>query len=288
MKQFSEPGSVPFLELGGEGESLFFAHANGYPPLSYRSLLEPLTQSHQVIAGLHRPLWPEPDSPELLRSWRVFGTDVESLLASRGQAVFGMGHSMGTAALISAAARRPELFKGLILIEPVLVPSSYCWSLRLLKPLVRRALPLVRRTLVRQQEWPDRQQAFDHFRPKAVFKRIGNDVLWDYVNYGLAERESGRVGLAFSREWEAECYLSVQNIWPLLNKLHMPILAIRGERSNVITRRSWQRWRDKSPQHRYEDIAGTGHLVPLERPYDILQLVSSWIAEQSQTSDCAE
>ena len=62
---------------------------------------EPLTQSHQVIAGLHRPLWPEPDSPDSLRSWRVFGTDVESPLASREQAVFGMGHSMGTAALIS-------------------------------------------------------------------------------------------------------------------------------------------------------------------------------------------
>ncbi|MEE3087857.1 MAG: alpha/beta hydrolase [Pseudomonadota bacterium] len=282
MKQFSEPGSVPFLEFGGEGESLFFAHANGYPPLSYRSLLEPLTQSHQVIAGLHRPLWPEPEPPESLRSWRVFGKDVESLLASRVQAVFGMGHSMGTAALISAAVHRPELFKGLILIEPVLVPSSYCWSLRMFKPLVRRTLPLVRRTLARQHEWPDRQQAFDHFRPKAVFKRISDEVLWDYVNYGLAERDNGRVGLAFSREWEAACYLSVQNIWPLLDKLNMPILAIRAELSNVITQGSWQRLRDKCPQHRYEEIGGTGHLVPLERPHDILQLVSSWLAEQSQ------
>ena len=281
MTRFNEPSSVPCLELGGEGECLFFAHANGYPPLSYHSLLEPLTKSHQVIAGLHRPLWPEPDSPKSLRTWRVFGTDLESLLASRGQAVFGMGHSMGTAALISAAARRPELFKGLILIEPVLVPASYCWSLQMFKPLVRRTLPLVRRTLVRQQEWPDRQQAFDHFRPKVVFKRISDEVLWDYVNYGLAELDNGRVGLAFSREWEAACYLSVQNIWPLLDKLNVPILAIRAERSNVITQSSWQRWRDKYPQHRYEEIAGTGHLVPLERPHDILQLVSSWLAEQS-------
>lgn len=284
MRLISEPGFVPCLELGGEGECLFFAHANGYPPLSYRSLLEPLTQSHQVIAGLHRPLWPEPDSPDSLRSWRVFGTDVESLLASREQAVFGIGHSMGTAALISAAARRPELFKGLILIEPVLVPASYCWSLRMFKPLVRRTLPLVRRTLVRQQEWSGRQQAFDHFRPKAVFKRIGDDALWDYVNYGLTERQNGRVGLAFSREWEAACYLNVQNVWPLLGKLKMPILAIRGERSNVLTRRSWQRWRDRSPQHRYEEIAGAGHLVPLERPHDILQRVSSWLADHSQNA----
>ena len=284
MKQFSEPGSVPFLELGGKGESLFFAHANGYPPLSYRSLLEPLTQSHHVIAGLHRPLWTEPESPELLRSWRVFGKDVESLLASQGQAVFGMGHSMGTAALITAAVHRPELFKGLILIEPVLVPSSYCWSLRMFKPLVRRTLPLVRRTLVRQHEWSDRQQAFDHFRPKVVFKRISDEVLWDYVNHGLAERDNGRVGLAFSREWEAACYLNVQNIWPLLDKLKMPILAIRGERSNVLAQRSWQRWRDRSPQHQYEDIAGAGHLVPLERPHEIFQLVSSWLTDHSQNA----
>ncbi|HBW83745.1 MAG TPA: alpha/beta hydrolase [Gammaproteobacteria bacterium] len=277
----SGTGSVPYLKVGGEGDTLFFAHANGYPPLAYRSLLGPLTQSHTVIAGLHRPLWPKPDSPNSLRSWRVFSADVESLLAPREQAVFGMGHSMGTAALISAAARQPKLFKGLILIEPVLVPASYCWSLRLFKPLVRRTLPLVRRTLARQQEWQSRQQAFDHFRPKAVFKRIGDDALWDYVNYGLIEREDGQFELAFSREWEAACYLNVQNIWPLLDKLEIPILAIRGERSNVLSQRSWQRWRAKSPQHRYEEIAGTGHLVPFERPQDILELVSAWLGEHN-------
>ena len=275
----SEARSVPYLKVGGEGSALFFAHANGYPPLAYKSLLQPLTQSHKVIAGLHRPLWPESGSPDLLRSWRVFAEDVESLLASREQAVFGMGHSMGTAALISAAVRRPELFKGLILIEPVLVPASYCCLLRMFKPLVRRMLPLVRRTLVRKQEWQSRQQAFNHFRSKAVFRRIGDDELWDYVNFGLVRRKDGQFTLAFSREWEAACYLHVQNIWPLLGKLDVPILAIRGEHSNVLTQHSWQRWRDKSPQHRYEEIAEAGHLVPLERPDDTLEIVSVWLAD---------
>ncbi|MEC9191072.1 MAG: alpha/beta hydrolase [Pseudomonadota bacterium] len=114
------------------------------------------------------------------------------------------------------------------------------------------------------------------------FKGLRVEVLLYYVNYGLSLRYIVRVSLAFSREWEAACYLSVQNIWPLLDKLNMPILAIRAERSNVITQGSWQRLRDKCPQHRYEEIGGTGHLVPLERPHDILQLVSSWLAEQSQ------
>ncbi|HBJ91131.1 MAG TPA: alpha/beta hydrolase, partial [Gammaproteobacteria bacterium] len=112
---------VPSLDLGGDGDLLFFAHANGYPPLAYRALLEPLTASHHVVAGLHRPLWPEAEPPTTLKSWDVFGEDVVAALGQLNKPAICMGHSMGSAALVMAAVNSQLPIKGLILIEPVLM-----------------------------------------------------------------------------------------------------------------------------------------------------------------------
>ena len=45
---------------------------------------------------------------------------VETLEATQAGPVWMMGHSMGAAISTIAAARRPQLFHGLILIDPIL------------------------------------------------------------------------------------------------------------------------------------------------------------------------
>jgi pimeloyl-ACP methyl ester carboxylesterase len=273
---------VPSLDLGGDGDLLFFAHANGYPPLAYRALLEPLTASHHVVAGLHRPLWPEAEPPTTLKSWDVFGEDVVAALGQLNKPAICMGHSMGSAALVMAAVNSQLPIKGLILIEPVLMTPVYYRMLRMFRWLARRRVPLIRRTLTRQFQWPSRQHAYDHFRPKSVFKRIGDEVLWDYVNHGLIDSETGQVQLAFSREWEAACYLRAQNIWHLLDGLAIPVLAIRGGESNTLDQSNWQRWQSKAPQHDYAEVPGTGHLVPFEKPEYLRDLIREWLGSRPE------
>ena len=141
---------VPSLDLGGSGGLLFFAHANGYPPLAYQALLEPLTSSYHVVAGLHRPLWPEAEAPATLKSWDVFGEDIVAALGQLNKPAVCIGHSMGSAALVMASVRSQLPIKGLILIEPVLMPPSYYRMLRMFRWLARRRVPLIRRTLTRQ------------------------------------------------------------------------------------------------------------------------------------------
>ena len=273
-----EPQKIPTLDLGGSGSLIFFAHANGYPPLAYRALLEPLTATHHVVAGLHRPLWPESDSPVSLKSWDVFGEDVGAALKQLDEPAICIGHSMGSAALVMAAAQKLAPISGLVLIEPVLMPPAYYRMLRMFRWLARRRVPLIRRTLQRQTQWPSRQHAYDHFRPKSVFKRIGDEALWDYVNHGLIDSESGQVELAFSREWEAAVYLRAQSIWHLLEKLDVPVLAVRGGDSNTLDEANWQRWQRQSPQHDDREVPGTRHLVPFEKPESLRQMIRDGLA----------
>ena len=52
---------VPWIDWGGDGPWLHFAHANGIPPATYRSLIAPLAEQFHVVSMEARPLWPGSD-----------------------------------------------------------------------------------------------------------------------------------------------------------------------------------------------------------------------------------
>jgi pimeloyl-ACP methyl ester carboxylesterase len=270
---------APHVNLGGAGPLLHFSHANGFPPLAYRALLQPFLESHEVIASLHRPLWQPSPAPSSLGSWQIFADDLIQLLQQFDQPVTSIGHSMGAAAILLAASKRPELFKSIILIEPVLVPRRFLLLLHFFGRFSRETIPLVRKTLARVDRWSTPLQAFQHFRPKTVFRNISDDVLWDYIEHGVGEIDGEACRLTYSKEWEAHCYTKVHNLWNLLAKVSVPLLAIRGQDSDTIIHSAWQKWRLMSPTHTFLDIPDAGHLLPFEKPDSLAMTIKAWLAE---------
>ena len=258
---------------------MHFSHANGFPPMAYRAFLEPFTESHEVIASVHRPLWNSEHvvDPDSIDSWKVFGDDLLGLVSSQREPVVSVGHSMGATAILMAAVQQPELFRAVVLIEPVLVPRQYLFALGFFRRFSKDTIPLVRKTLNRVDQWSSRDEAFEHFRPKKVFKGIADEVLWDYVKHGVHETDSGDVRLAYSKEWEARCYTLGFNLWRLLPQVSVPVLAIRGTHSDTIFPAAWTKWQSMSPRHDFLDIDEAGHLLPLERPEYLMSLVKDWL-----------
>ena len=271
--------SIPYINVGGDGPLFHFSHANGYPPLTYRALLDPFRVDHEVIASLHRPTWDTPPEPSGMKSWVPLGEDLLLMLKRLGQSNISVGHSMGAAAIVMAAVKHPELFRTIVLIEPVIMSRKYFYFLKLFRGLAKRKIPLIRKTLDRTESWATREEAYEHFRPKLVFKNVSDAVLWDYVNYGTAKCEDGTVRLVYSKEWEAHCYLVAHSIWSLLPKVKVPLLAIRGRDSNTLSEKSWIKWKEMSPQHDYREIANAGHLVPMEQPEQIVVTIREWSAK---------
>ena len=139
---------------------------------------------------------------------------------------------------------------------------------------------MVQRARNRRNRWPSRQHAFDRFRGKSIFRGLPDEALWDYVKYGLLETENGRVQLRFDREWEAQIYAHPPlDIWETIPQLTVPTLAIRGEHSDTVSQESWQRWQALQPEARFVQLAGTGHLAPLERPLEIARLMHDFLEE---------
>ena len=268
---------TPHIIVSENGPTVHFSHANGYPPMSYDALLLSFKKKYRVIASLHRPLWPNETNPESFGSWDRLGDDILDLTTELNRPIASIGHSMGTAAILMAAVKKPEYFRKIVLIEPVLIPRYAPFLLKTLPSLAKRMWPLARQTINRVDSWISRDAAFEHFRPKRVFKRISNEVLWDYINAATKINSHGEYELLFTKEWELQCYLKVHDCWSLFALLKMPVLIIRGSGSNTLSKRVWSKLKNLAPHNEYIEVAGSGHLVPFEKPEIVASHISNWI-----------
>jgi pimeloyl-ACP methyl ester carboxylesterase len=202
-----------------------------------------------------------------MESWDVVATDLRQFFAQQGyRQVIGIGHSLGAVATMMAAGQDSDLFRALVLIEPVFLPPQIL-DMIAIQPEAAENMPLLPLTRRRRTHWPDRQSAFDHFRPKPVFRRWSDEVLWDYINHALQETEQGEVTLTYSREWEARFYAQPPlTVWQDIPKVTQPTLAIRAAESDTLLLQSWQLWQELQPDATFVEIPEAGHMVPMEQP----------------------
>ncbi len=264
---------IPFLDFGGEGPVLHFAHANAYPPGAYRQFFEALRPHFRVLAMEQRPLHPHAN-PNDLTSWDLLADDLIRFFEQEGlENVIGVGHSMGGVATMYAAVKRPSLFRALVLIEPVfLLPQLLAMAAA--NPDAAYQLPLVQSARRRRNRWPNRQSAFDRWRTKSVFSRFSDDALWDYVNHATHEDSSGEIVLTYPREWEAQVYAHPPlHVWERIPQVTQPTLAIRGAESDTIVTEAWQLWQKLQPQAAFVAVSGAGHMLTMERPSFTAQII---------------
>ena len=268
---------IPFLDFGGAGQVLHFAHANAYPPGCYRQFIAGLTDHYRVLAIEQRPLWPH-SRPEALTSWELLADDLIRFFEQEGlENVIGVGHSLGAVATMYAAVKRPSLFRQLILIEPVFLPPEML-KMAAANPDAAYKLPLVRVAQRRRDRWPSRQVAFDRFRSKTVFSRFSDDALWDYVNHAIHENAAGEFVLTYPREWEARVYAHPPlHVWEHLRQISQPTLAIRAAESDTIMPAAWELWQASQPAATFVEIPETGHMLTMERPSLIAQTIINYL-----------
>ena len=266
-------------KFGGSGKPLVFAHANGYPVGSYRQFINALTPVCAVTGFHTRPMW-SPELPPARLNWQGFADDlIETLEATQAGPVWMMGHSMGAAISTIAAARRPQLFHGLILIDPIFFKTRHVLGSNFSSVESLDKRPMVRRTLSRPNRFLNRQEAFDFYRPKRAFSRFSNEVLWDYVDASTQPVEGGELELAYGREWEAAAYRSAPFLWGMIRKIRLPVLGLRGETSDTLSPEAFQRWGRLQPQADLRECTG-GHLLPLEYPRETAAQVIDFLSGQ--------
>lgn len=274
--------TIPFYEFGGDGPLINLAVANGFPPQTYHPLLDPLTGHCRIVCALPRPLWPDPPPPESVTGWPDLADDLLRALDARGLAdVIAVGHSMGGIFSLIAAAKEPERFRALVLLDPTALPPYLLAGIRLLRGLGQQErLPLVRGARKRRAHFPDREAAFDYWRPKPLFRGWTDEALRFYVE-GMTEPDpAGGWRLAWSPDWEARVYATVvadPYRWARRLPASLPVLVVRGQQTDAFTAASERAFRRAAPGATYRTIAGHGHLFPHTAPDQARSFIESWL-----------
>lgn len=255
---------------------LLFLHASGYPPDSYRPLLDLLRRDMEVWPLELRPLNPS-SHPGTFRQWGELADEVIAEVEGKGQVpCHGVGHSLGAVVLLLAAYRRPDLFKGVVLLDPVLLPL-WVYTLGAVLPVcwLERHAPLAARALRRRDHWPDRDSAWRQLRSRKVFRGIPDAEFGAMLDGMLGPDPVGGLRLRFPKAWEARIYGTPTWPYTALLRLQVPLCLVRGEHSDTLSRGIWRLIGLLRPGARLVDLPETGHLLPLERPAEVAALIRS-------------
>lgn len=265
-------GAISTLEWGGDGPLLHFAHANGFNAQTYTSLLQPLSGRFHIVASDARghgfSRLPTPDG--FAAGWACFRDDLIGLLdgLAAGPAILA-GHSMGGVMSLMAAAMRPDLVAGLVLVEPVFVPAMAPMMMRLSRIMRREAEPhLADRAAKRRDVFDSADEIERSYRGRGAFKHWPDTMLHDYVEGGSVMTEDGRVRLACSPRVEAACFRSAPVArYRLASQIRCPVTLIHGEGpGSTCSPASARAFAKRKPDTRIVALKGVGHFLPMQRP----------------------
>lgn len=248
-----------------------FYAANGYPVQVYEPLLKLLAEKFQLEALHNRAQWPNIGQPKNNIRWQTYANDLIHFLDSRQESsdktpIIGIGHSMGATSTIFAAAKRPDLFSQLILIEPAALTQKKSWLINSIPLSLRRKyIQPGKSTLTRRNRWQNRSILRGQLEKWKSLEGIGQASLDSFANHLVVDK-GDEVGLAFPREWEAHNFFHPSSIWEKLKKVKCPITIIRSESGIFFDDSMWAYWKKIRPQDQIEYIPGYGHLLPLQAP----------------------
>ncbi len=275
--------NMPFFELGGTGAPLHFLHANGYPPGCYRPLLNQLAAQYHVFGMMLRPLWPD-SNPEEIKDWRPFSEDLRRYLHDvHAGPVIGMGHSIGAIVTLRAALQEPELFRALVLMDPVLLPARRIRQLRALRAvrLDRRVKKWANAALRRRRHFDSLNKLFAGYRRREIFRLYSDENLRALIEGLTRPSQEAGYELVYSPEWEARIYETGiwrdWDLWSGIRTLKMPTLFLRGEQTDTFFVRTAEIAQERNPNIAVQTIPNATHLVPLERPGKVAQAVKDFV-----------
>ncbi len=275
-------GKIHYLDWGGNGRQMHFLHGNGFCAGTYTPFLNYLTDTYRVFASDVRG---HGDSrfpgAQRIRKWDVFAVDLKTIVESAmAPPVVGMGHSLGAVTTCIAAARYPELFSAVILLDPVFLSTRNLWRVALIRLLgLRSWLPLARIARQRKRSFTSKQSALRRFAAgRGIFKSWSEDFIEAYMECGLLVQDTRRAVLRCDPELEAQIFESVPlNIWQTIARVSCPILALRGEKSDTFVRAAGRRLKKIAADAQVITVPNAGHFLTMERPKETAEAIVGFV-----------
>jgi pimeloyl-ACP methyl ester carboxylesterase len=119
------------------------------------------------------------------------------------------------------------------------------------------------------------------YRNRSIFRYMSDENLRIYIE-GITRKTNAGYELVYSPEWEAHIYrtgLHDFDIWRNLPKLEVPTLFIRGAETDTFLEDAARLVKQKQPKVRVEALEKSTHILPLERPQEVFEIMQSFLKE---------
>ncbi|WP_340679631.1 alpha/beta hydrolase [Paraglaciecola sp.] len=255
--------------------ALHFAHANGFPAASYQQLFDTLPNAFEVFAL--NQFGHDARFPVNKNLGNLVDELIDYLHQTVDQPVYAVGHSMGALVSYMAACEAPQLFKGVIMLDPPIVSGWASWMFKLAKftPLVDKVSP-AGKAAVRCQSWPLDTDLVQYFSAKGLFRDFNPVCIEDYVKAAIVIKDNHQV-LAFDATVEAQIFRNVpDNIQQYYGRMTVPSCLITAENSQVCIPANLNHF-VKNTQIEHLTVPMVGHMFPLEQPVKVAHLIQQKI-----------
>lgn len=264
-------GGVSCLEWEGpnsQGPLLLFAHATGFNAETYRHILEPLARRLRIAACDQRGhgFSTLPATPGLAKDWTIYRDDLVRILEQLGggPAILS-GHSMGGTVSLMTAAARPDLVRGLVLFEPVMIPRFARLFMKLARLGGGNPGPdLADRAEQRRDTFPSFDAALKAYTGRGAFRTWPTETLADYLHGGLVG-DGDAMRLACKPSWEAETFRSTPyGVARFARGLSCPVTVVYGTINSTCHDSEVRVFRSAGAHVVKAD--GASHFLPMEYP----------------------
>lgn len=188
--------------------------------------------------------------------------DVRHLLAALNlHRVFVIGTSLGGIVSMGMGAAMPGVLAGVLLndVGPDISLDG---------------LAIIQRYMEAEKAFTSWQEVADHLAFYFPDLGVSTPDEWLYIaRLSYREREDGRI----VQEWDSNLVRPLQNInpsdvdlWPLFRSLRrIPLVALRGEKSNILTETTFSHMIDANPDMTAVLVPDVGHVPSLAEPQSI-------------------
>jgi pimeloyl-ACP methyl ester carboxylesterase len=271
---------IVLRDLGGPsgGTStpvLLFSHATGFHGRVWEPMATFLCTEFRCVAlDLRGHGMSELPSGATL-AWSGMVDDVVAALRSDRFPIgplHGIGHSMGGAALVLAAALRPDAFRSLWLYEPVIIPTEG-W------PLSDGDNPMSEGAARRRDRFDSLDQAYENYRSKPPLDQLHPDALRAYVDGGFSPTPDGSVTLRCRPSTEAEVFrpAAASGAWGAVRSIEIPVAVVAGRPDGVGPGTFAPATAEALRKGALFVRPDLGHFGPLQDPAAMAEDVAIWV-----------
>ena len=257
---------------------LHFSHANGFPMGCYDTLFSYLADDYQI--GSIDRLGHDTNYP-VTNNWDFLAQQlIDYFEKNYAQPVYAVGHSLGGVLSMMVAAQRPDLVKGLIMLDSPFLTAFESLGLNWVKRLglIDKVTP-AGRTLGRQEQWDSLAHTTQYFKGKKLFSAFDERCLNDYITNGTQGLAGGRRQLHFDAEVEINIYRTVPDNLYRTKRLIMPSAVIGGKYSDVLKKHHGYKMKRQLGMD-VQWLEGS-HMFPLEQPKATAQMIDRYLRQWS-------